>query len=309
MTLATSSHDESAARVLALMTAANGRVKDCELQTLARLDAFGQLGVSRHRFLHLAQRALDDVGGRMAERGSLHVADLLYLDHLLEGVHDRRQRLLVCQLAGAVIAADGRISPAERDAYGRLRARWRLGEPTTALPAARLRPLAPRGAHPLHRHPAPGRPIRLAEGNATMKTAAHRPHDESAARVLALIVSANGHLDARELGRLGELGAFALLGLSRKRFEALASACLRDVGTHLGECSWLRASEMRYIDDLLDAVADPATRLLVCRLAAAVVTADGRVSEDERLVYQHMLMRWHIDDQMVTRAILDAGAA
>lgn len=142
-----------------------------------------------------------------------------------------------------------------------------------------------------------------------MKAAAHPPHHESAARVLALIVSANGHLDARELGRLEELGAFAQLGISRKRFEALAAACLRDVGLHLGECSWLRAAEMRYVDELLDAVADPGERLLVCRLAAAVITADGRVSHDERLVYQHMLMRWQIDDRMVTQAILAAGSA
>jgi hypothetical protein len=55
---------------------------------------------------------------------------------------------------------------------------------------------------------------------------------------------------------------------------------------------------------LLDAVADPAQRLLLCRLAAAVITADGCVTKDERTVYARMLSHWGISDAMVTQAIL-----
>jgi hypothetical protein len=36
----------------------------------------------------------------------------------------------------------------------------------------------------------------------------------------------------------------------------------------------------------------------------AVVTADGRVTTDERLVYEHMLGHWGICDAMVVQAIL-----
>jgi len=36
------------------------------------------------------------------------------------------------------------------------------------------------------------------------------------------------------------------------------------------------------------------SRVLVCRLAAAVITADGLVTHDERLVYEHALARWRI---------------
>ncbi len=46
-------------------------------------------------------------------------------------------------------------------------------------------------------------------------------------------------------------------------------------------------------------------RILVCRLAAAVVTADGRVTHDERLVYDHALVRWRISQSDVTHAILN----
>lgn len=130
---------------------------------------------------------------------------------------------------------------------------------------------------------------------------------EAPARALAMMVAANGRIDELELGALDTLDAFSCLGVSRARFVALAQACLRDVGTGLCERSWLRAEDLRYIDALLDAVPAPDQRVLVCRLAAAVITADGRVSDDERLVYGHALTRWHISQEAVTQAILAAG--
>lgn len=126
MTLTADRPNDDAARVLALISVANGRVKDCELLTLETLSAFSRLGVSRRRFLQMAQCTLDDVGGRLTERGHLHAVDMLYFDHLLGGVRDRQQRLLVCRLASAVITADGQVTPAERDAYDYMLARWHL---------------------------------------------------------------------------------------------------------------------------------------------------------------------------------------
>lgn len=43
---------------------------------------------------------------------------------------------------------------------------------------------------------------------------------------------------------------------------------------------------------LQEAVVDPGLRLLVYRLSAAVITADGRVTTDERLVYKSLLSQW-----------------
>lgn len=133
------------------------------------------------------------------------------------------------------------------------------------------------------------------------------PASEAAARVLAVMVAANGHIDARELEALDELEAYARLGVPRERFVGLARECLHEIGSGLGECSWLRARDMAYIDRLLDAVTDAPRRLLLCRLAAAVITADGRVTNDERLVFDHVLARWRISRSMVTEAILHDG--
>jgi hypothetical protein len=129
--------------------------------------------------------------------------------------------------------------------------------------------------------------------------------DEALAHALAMIVAANGRIDARELSALDELHAFRRVGVSRERFVDIARSCVADVGVHLCDRSWLCADHLTYIDALLDAVPGTNDRMLVCRLAAAVITADGRVTHDERLVYDHALARWRINQSDVTQAILD----
>lgn len=132
----------------------------------------------------------------------------------------------------------------------------------------------------------------------------HPEATEASAHALAMIVAANGHVDQRELDVLDQLDAFRRVGVSRERFVELARSCVADVGVHLSERSWLCADHLAYVDALLDAVPNPDERMLVCRLAAAVITADGRVTHDERLVYDHALARWRIVPSQVTQAIL-----
>lgn len=130
----------------------------------------------------------------------------------------------------------------------------------------------------------------------------------AAARVLALMVSANGHADPRELQVLERLDAYTRLGLEPRAFLALVQQCVDELGGSLAECSWLRARDQAYVDHLLEAVTDPRERLLVGRLAAAVLTADGQVSGDERLVFDHVLARWRITRSMLSEAILSDPA-
>ena len=129
----------------------------------------------------------------------------------------------------------------------------------------------------------------------------------AAARVVALFVAANGRADPREVAILDELGAYGRLGITRERFLGLVDECLEQVGYGLSGCSWLHERDQSYVDSLLDEVRDPADRLSVCRLGAAILTADGRVTGDERLVYGHALARWRISQAQVTQAILDDG--
>jgi len=135
-----------------------------------------------------------------------------------------------------------------------------------------------------------------------MTTHDTRPPRTAAAHALAMMVAANGHADPRELQALDELEAFSRLGVPRPVFEALVHECLQGVGP--ATSSWLHARDQAYVDRLLDAVTDPQERLLVCRLGAAVLIADGNLSWDERLVFDHALARWHISRSMLTQAIL-----
>lgn len=124
---------------------------------------------------------------------------------------------------------------------------------------------------------------------------------EAPARVLALLVAAKGRVDEHELAMLDGLDAFGRLGVSRQGFVDMVRQCL-DAG--LCERSWLRTDDLIYVNQLLDAVRDPPLRLLVCRLCAAAITADGRISSPERLLYKHTLGYWHIQQDQVTHAIL-----
>jgi hypothetical protein len=117
---------------------------------------------------------------------------------------------------------------------------------------------------------------------------------EAPAHALAVLVTANGRLDTRALAELDRLHAFEHLNVDRARFVELARACVHEVGDQLCDCSWLRTNQLAYIDERLDAVPDTTTRVHVCVLGMAAITADGQVTEDERLVYEHVLAHWHV---------------
>jgi hypothetical protein len=133
--------------------------------------------------------------------------------------------------------------------------------------------------------------------------------DESSARVLAMLVAANGRiderelqaLDRRELQALDRLDAFQRLGVTRERVIELAQGCIDVIGVGLSKKAWLRAV---HLDALLDEVDDCRSRLFVCRLAAAVLVADGRITRDKRVVYERVLSRWRVSQMMVCRAIM-----
>lgn len=131
---------------------------------------------------------------------------------------------------------------------------------------------------------------------------------EAAAQVLALILSADGAVHGRALGLLGDLGAFRLLRVSRDRFVELARDCNCKIAAGLCERSWLSDEDIAQVEALLDAVGQPQDRLLVCRLAAAAMEDDGLVTHGARLVFDHALAHWRIDQSMLPQASRKARA-
>ena len=135
----------------------------------------------------------------------------------------------------------------------------------------------------------------------TTSTAAAR---DAATSLLAIVVSANGRVDPREVAELDRLGAFERLGIRREDFLARAEAALEEIGRPLSQSQWLRASDCSRILALQQAISDRALRLLVCRLCAAVITADGRVTGGERQVYEFLLGQWALTPTMVAHATM-----
>lgn len=127
---------------------------------------------------------------------------------------------------------------------------------------------------------------------------------DAAASLVAIVVSANGRIDAREVAELDRLHAYGRLGIERESFMSLADSALAEVGLPLSQSQLLRLSDRSRLLALQAAVVDPGLRLLVCRLSAAVITADGRVTADERRVYASMLSQWAVSDTMVAHAIM-----
>jgi hypothetical protein len=127
--------------------------------------------------------------------------------------------------------------------------------------------------------------------------------DESAARVLAYLMAAEADGEACKTKVLDELDAWSRIGVSRTRFLRLVHECQARLDTH-EDAAWLPVAHRLQMDRVLDSVDDPELRLMVCRLAASVITADGRVGEVERQLYDHTLARWRIDSNQVTKAIL-----
>ena len=124
------------------------------------------------------------------------------------------------------------------------------------------------------------------------------------ARLVALLIVADTRLDPRELAMLDELDAFGRLGLERAEFMHVASELCAELGERLQQRPWLTLSEQALIESELQAVRDPAKQRLVCRLGAAVITADGRVQDSERVLFDYLLLRWGLTRADVSQAIL-----
>ncbi|CAN5315672.1 hypothetical protein BH11PSE9_BH11PSE9_27560 [soil metagenome] len=129
MTTCSAYPSECAAHALALLAAADACLDSGKLKRLDELDAFGRLGVSRVRFLELAVACRAEIGEGLVGCSWLPASHITHVDRILDAVGDHSLRLLVCQLAAAVIEADGHVNEAERLLFEYMLGRWHLTAP------------------------------------------------------------------------------------------------------------------------------------------------------------------------------------
>jgi hypothetical protein len=132
------------------------------------------------------------------------------------------------------------------------------------------------------------------------------PADSPAAmaQVLAMVMASHSRLDRRELRLLEGLDAFNRIGVSEAEFLQIARKLRHSAFKALRDHAWLHLDDLEAIDAICDGVHDRGHRLLLCRLAACVITADGRIEGLERTLYERMLLRWGHTPSSVAQAIL-----
>jgi hypothetical protein len=127
---------------------------------------------------------------------------------------------------------------------------------------------------------------------------------EAMAHVLAMFMATQHETDPREVRLLEQLDAFKRIGMSKAEFLRIAGKDIKGKCRDFSEHTWLHVDDLELIDELLDRVQDTRKRLLLCRLASALITTDGKVEEFEHLVYDRMLLHWGYTRSSVAQAIL-----
>jgi hypothetical protein len=126
------------------------------------------------------------------------------------------------------------------------------------------------------------------------------------AHVLAMIMATHAEIDPREVRLLEDLDAFKRIGMSEAEFLRVADDYRNGACKALSGHDWLHLDDLEVIDEILDGVSDTKHRLLLCRLAGCIITADGRVREVEGAIYDRMLLHWGYTRSSVVQAILAA---
>jgi uncharacterized tellurite resistance protein B-like protein len=122
-----------------------------------------------------------------------------------------------------------------------------------------------------------------------------RNSPEAAARIVALALLADGHLCDREMSVLNRLDVAPQLGLSPVRLQQVVREFCEDV-QQSERLHWSGADPLDedVLQGLLADVSHPAQRLVVLRLCARIVEADGRITEGESRVIDVACAHWGV---------------
>jgi tellurite resistance protein len=118
---------------------------------------------------------------------------------------------------------------------------------------------------------------------------------EAAARIVALAMLADGHLDRTELSRAEELGVYVQLGLDRVRWHSVLYGFCEDLMTSMS-LNWgaLCQVDPQILLDLLSEVRDPALRERVLDLCLKVTEADGHLADGESTLLATAASVWKL---------------
>ncbi|MDQ5886840.1 MAG: hypothetical protein RL210_140 [Pseudomonadota bacterium] len=128
---------------------------------------------------------------------------------------------------------------------------------------------------------------------------------EAMARILAMLMVADGSMDDRELELLDKLNIYGILEIDRKKFIDVLHAYCNDLSDSADADGTVHLVDRARIDELLDCVDEPKKRLLLCAMALDMSKADAEFSELEMAIFTHMLDRWHLTLEDIQTAFAD----
>ena len=127
---------------------------------------------------------------------------------------------------------------------------------------------------------------------------------QAAARIVALTLLADGHVNKRELDALDRVAAHEQFGMSRQELHAVVQTFCEDLLMAAQLC-WDSACRLdaAAMDELMAEVDDPALWRKVMQVCEAVIDADGHVSDGELMVLRAAAERAR--QQAQTAGLLD----
>ena len=116
---------------------------------------------------------------------------------------------------------------------------------------------------------------------------------QAAARIVALTLLADGHLDKAELDRLERLDVHGALGLAPRELHAILHALCDDLLSTTYQ-AWGGVCEIDpdTLGTLLAEITDPVLRLRVLQLCVEAVEADDHVADGESLILSAAAKQW-----------------
>jgi ElaB/YqjD/DUF883 family membrane-anchored ribosome-binding protein len=122
-----------------------------------------------------------------------------------------------------------------------------------------------------------------------------RNSPEAAARVLALLLIADGNVCRSEIQALESLDASAALGLAPDGFASIVQGLCEDLMLSASAGEWPCSLDEATLAALLGEVDEPALRRKVLALASAAAQADRHLADAEQRLLDELRTRWQVD--------------
>ncbi len=120
-----------------------------------------------------------------------------------------------------------------------------------------------------------------------------RNSPQAAARIVALTLLADGHIDKAEIDTLDRVDTALTLGLSRRELESVLQTFCEDLlsAAHLTWADTCRVDPTT-LAQLMAEIDDPALQQRLLDLCLAIADADAHLAEGEAIVIEGACQHW-----------------